>query len=124
MPIKAYNVSRQRSGRHTITINGPLTGRARRLRNLRLKEDNEARTLADFAAIDRVLVNVIGYTSDIEAESRDFRREALFDRNGLHRAILVVLRQANDPLTMRQSTPGLEPSSVDGLQAWRRAAHP
>lgn len=104
MPRKAHNVSRQRSGRHTITINGLLTWRARRLRSLRLKEGDESQVLADLAAIDRVLVNVIGYRGDIEAESRDFRREALFDRNGLRRAVLVVLRQANGPLTTREIT--------------------
>lgn len=104
MPIKSYNVSRQRTRGNAITINGLLTWRARRLRSLRLKQGDEGEHLADLAAIDRVLVNVIGYTGDIEAETRDFRREAIFDRNELRRAVMLVLRQANGPLTTRQIT--------------------
>ena len=104
MPIAAFNVSRQRSTSNAITINGLLTWRARRLRRIRLKEGDEAQHLADIAAMDRVLVNVLGYTGDIEAESRDFRREALFKRGELSRAVMRVLREANGPLSTRQIT--------------------
>lgn len=104
MPVKSYNVSRQRTRGNAITINGLLTWRAKRLRSLRLKEGDTDAVEADIAAIDRVLINVLGYTGDIEAETRDFRREAIFDRNELRRAVLVALRQANGPLTTRQLT--------------------
>jgi len=72
------------------------------LRSLRLKEGDERELLADIAAMDRVLVNVLGYTGDIAEASRDFRREALFGRGELARAVMGVLRQANGPLTARQ----------------------
>ncbi len=72
------------------------------MRSLRLKEGDDAAVLADIAAIDHVLVNVIGFTGDIAALSRDFRREALFRRGELQRAVSAVLRQANGPLTTRQ----------------------
>lgn len=103
MPRQEYNVSRQRSTKSAITINGLLTWRARRLRSLRLKEGDAAEHLADIAAIDRVLTNVLGFT-DIEAFTRDFRREALFRRGELYRMVCDVLREADRPLTTREIT--------------------
>ncbi|ODU81440.1 hypothetical protein, partial [Novosphingobium sp. SCN 63-17] len=85
-------------------INGLLTWRARRLRSLRLKEGDVATIEADIAAIDRVLVNVIGFDGDIDAITRDFRREAMFRRGELQRAVATALREANEPLTARQIT--------------------
>ena len=150
MPVKAYNISRQRTRGNAITINGLLTWRAKRLRGIRLDHDNEAEHLADIAAIDRVLVNVLGFTGDIDALTRDFRREALFRRNELRRMVCDALREANGPLTARQITerviarkglemrPGaqskqwinrvrkvcqklpLEATVAGGSQAWRR----
>lgn len=104
MPRKEHNVSRQRTRGNAITINGLLTWRARRLRSLRLKEGDAATIEADIAAIDRVLVNVIGFDGDIDAITRDFRREGLFRRGELQRAVASVLREANEPLTARQIT--------------------
>lgn len=104
MPRKPYNVSRQRTRGNAITINGLLTWRAKRLRSLRLKEGDTASVTADIAALDRVLVNVIGFKGDIETITRDFRREALFKRGELQRLMMQVLREANEPLTTRQIT--------------------
>ncbi|HMN15506.1 MAG TPA: hypothetical protein PKD55_24585 [Bellilinea sp.] len=102
MPIKKYNVARQRSSGNAITINGLLTWRSRCLRRLRIKDGDEKETLADIAAIDRVLVNVLGFKGDIAALSRDFRREALFGRGELYRAVCDVLRAADKPMTARE----------------------
>ncbi|MEX0956967.1 MAG: hypothetical protein WDZ83_17350 [Rhizobiaceae bacterium] len=104
MPRKSYNVSRQRSRGNAITINGLLTWRSRLLRSLRLKEGDQSAIEADIAAIDRVLVNVIGFKGDIETLTRDFRREALFTHGELQRFVMQVLREANGPLTSRQIT--------------------
>lgn len=104
MPRAKHNVSRQRTRGNAITINGLLTWRARLLRSLRLKEGDATTIEADIAAIDRVLVNVIGFKGDIEAITRDFRREALFKRGELQRLVMQVLREANEPLTTRQIT--------------------
>lgn len=54
------------------------------------------------AAALRLLVKVLGFTGDIEAATKDLKREALFPRNELKRAVLTVLREANGPLTARQ----------------------
>lgn len=149
MPRAKHNVSRQRTRGSAITINGLLTWRSRCLRTLRLAEGDQTGILADIAAIDRVLVNVIGFQGDIEALSRDFRREAIWKRNELKRAVLAALREANGPLTSRQITERvmsrkgkamtqgalskqwinrvrkvcgklpIEAAEVDGIQAWR-----
>lgn len=103
MPRQEYNISRQRSTKSAITINGLLTWRACRLRSLRLEEGNAEEHLADIAAIDRVLTNVLGF-ADIEAFTRDFRREALFRRGELYRMMCDVLREADRPLTTREIT--------------------
>jgi len=101
MPRAIHNISRQRSRGHAITINGLLTARARCLRDLRLsKGDPDVQSNID--AIDRVLVNVIGFTGDIAELTRDYRREALFKRGELQRMVATVLREANGPLTTRQ----------------------
>lgn len=98
-----------------------------------------------------MLINVLGFTGDIAAETKDFRREALFGRSELRRAVIAVLREANEPLTTRQITervmatkgkalkPGrvgkdwithvravcqhlpLERGLVEGVQVWRKA---
>jgi hypothetical protein len=119
MPRAKYNISRQRSTSSAITINGLLTWRSRRVRNLRLKDGEETETLADIAAIDRVLVNVIGFQGDIEALSRDFRREAIFRHGELQRAVYAVLREASGPLTTRQITERVMAAKGKRLEAGR-----
>lgn len=101
MPKASYNVSRQRSRGNATTINGLLTARARCLRDLRLS-NGDPEVQANIDAIDRVLVNVIGFTGDIAGLTRDYRREALFKRGELQRMVATVLREANGPLTTRQ----------------------
>lgn len=103
MPRKEYNVSRQRTRGYAITINGLFTARSRCLRDLRLADDPEP-IKADIAAIDRVLVNVLGYKGDIEAVSRDFKRNPSFGRGELLRAVLDVLRKADAPMLTRDLT--------------------
>lgn len=119
MPRAVHNISRQRTRGNAITINGLLTWRSRRLRSLRLKEGKESETLADIAAIDRVLINIIGFAGDIEALSRDFRREAIFRHGELQRAVYAVLREANGQLTTRQITERVMASKGKALTAGR-----
>lgn len=104
MPRKEYNVARQRTRGYAITINGLFTARSKCLRSLRLEEGDPDTIRADIAAIDRVLVNVLGYTGDIEAVSRDFKRNPSFGRGELLRAVLDVLRKADEPLSTRDLT--------------------
>lgn len=102
MPRAKHNVSRQRSTSYAITINGLLTCRARLMREGRKQERPADLIRADIAAIDHVLVNVLGYGEDIEAVTRDFRREAIFRRGEMFAAVCDVLRRADRPLTTRE----------------------
>ena len=114
MPRTEHNIGRQRSTRHEITINGLLTLRGHQLRHLRLGTNPDAKT--NIAAIDRVLINVIGYEGNIAEESRDFRRVTTFKRGELRRLVADILRKAEHPLTtlevakLAMATKGLEAS--------------
>lgn len=104
MPRAKHNISRQRTRGYAITINGLFTARSKCLRSLRL-EDGDVETIkADIAAIDRVLVNVLGYSGNIEAVSRDFKRNPSFGRGEMMRAVLDVLRKADAPMLTRGLT--------------------
>lgn len=72
------------------------------MREGRLGERPADQIHADIAAIDRVLVNVLGYEGDIQAVARDFKREALFRRGELFKAVCDVLRRADKPMTARE----------------------
>lgn len=102
MPRTDYNIARQRTDRFTITINGLLTCRARLMAQGRKRDRPADQIRADIAAIDRVLVNVLGYQGDIQAVARDFKREALFRRGELFKAVCDVLRRADKPMTARE----------------------
>lgn len=102
MPRKQYNVGRQRSHNNYYAINGLLTGRGGKMRDLRLGNGESAQVQVDIDAIDRVLVNIFGFREDIEAVTRDFKREAVFTRGEMYRMICDLLREANEPLTTRQ----------------------
>ena len=59
---------------------------------------------ADIAAIDCELCNLLGYTGDTEALTRDFKRAALFKRDKHRRRVYDVLREAKEPFTGYQVT--------------------
>ena len=104
MPGAKHNVARQRTRGYAITINGLFTARSKCLRSLRLEDGDTDTIRADIAAIDRVLVNVLGYRGDIEAVSRDFKRNPSFGRGEMMRAVLDVLRKADAPMLTRDLT--------------------
>jgi len=104
MPRAKHNISRQRTRGYAITINGLFTARSKCLRSLRLEQGDIESIRADIAAIDRVLVNVLGYSGDIEAVSRDFKRNPSFGRGEMLRAVLDVLRKADAPMLTRDLT--------------------
>jgi len=97
MPIQFHNRGRQRSTKFEVCTNALLTMRGQQLRHLRLGTDSEAE--ANIAAIDHVLIKVIGYDGDIIEQSRDFRRVTTFKRGELTKAIMDTLRAAERPLT-------------------------
>lgn len=102
MPRKQHNIGRQRSRGNPIAINALLTHRGKRLRSLRTGDMEADQALADIAAIDRVLRNVLAFEGDIEAVTKDFKRVAIFRRGELLRRVCDVLRAAEGPLTARQ----------------------
>lgn len=104
MPRKEHNVARQRTRGYAITINGLFTARSKCLRSLRLEDGNIDTIRGDIAAIDRVLINVLGFKGDIEAVSRDFKRNPSFGRGEMMRAVLDVLRKADAPMLTRDLT--------------------
>tara|TARA_R110002020_G_scaffold87061_27_gene215161 strand:- start:5042 stop:5515 length:474 start_codon:yes stop_codon:yes gene_type:complete len=104
MPRAKHNIARQRTRGYAITINGLFTARSKCLRSLRLEDGDIDTIRADIAAIDRVLVNVLGYKGDIEAVSRDFKRNPSFGRGEMLRAVLDVLRKADAPMLTRELT--------------------
>lgn len=60
----------------------------------------------DIGAIDRVL-STLGYTGDLDAEMPRQKREVLFGRGELTRAILDELRDAPRPLGSREIAQGI-----------------
>jgi len=72
------------------------------MQDRRTGNGDPAQIQADIDAIDRVLVNVLGFQEDIEAVTKEFKREAIFKRGELFRMICDLLREADRPLTTRE----------------------
>jgi hypothetical protein len=72
-----------------------LLGEAERIR------DRLAEIKNDVGAIDRVL-GTLGYTGDLAAQMPRQKREVIFGRGELTRAILGELRGADGPVTSRE----------------------
>jgi hypothetical protein len=99
-------MKRHRSETFEHTISGLLTKRADMF-----KEASEARArLAelrnDIEALDRTL-RAFGYTGDLDAAMPRARREVMFGRGELTRAILGELRDADGPLGSREIAQGI-----------------
>lgn len=85
-----------------------LFGEAERIR------DRLAEIKNDVGAIDRVL-GTLGYTGDLDAEMPRQKREVIFGRGELTRAILGELRGADGPLSSREIARGV--LAVNGQDA-------
>jgi hypothetical protein len=84
---------------HTIT--GLLKKRADLFNEAERIRDRMAEIKNDIGALDRVL-GTLGYTGDLDAEMPRQKREVLFGRGELTRAILDELRDAPRPLGSRE----------------------
>jgi hypothetical protein len=84
---------------HTIT--GLLKNRADLFNEAERIRDRMAEIKNDIGALDRVL-NTLGYTGDLDAEMPRQKRQVLFGRGELTRAILDELRDAPRPLGSRE----------------------
>lgn len=83
------------------TISGLLTKRADLLGEAERLRDRLAKIKNDISAIDRVLGS-LGYAGDLDAQMPRQKREAIFGRGELTRAILDELRGADGPMTSRE----------------------
>ncbi len=83
---------------HTIT--GLLGKRADLFNEAERIRDRLAEIKNDIGAIDRTL-NVLGYTGDLDAAMPRQKREVIFGRGELSKAIMSELRHAVGPLSSR-----------------------
>lgn len=82
------------------TINGLLAKRADLFNEAERIRDRLAEIKNDIGAIDRTL-NVLGYAGDLDAAMPRQKREVIFGRGELSRAIMGELRHAEGPLSSR-----------------------
>lgn len=83
------------------TISGLLAKRADLFNEAERIRDRLAEIKNDVGAIDRVL-GTLGYTGDLDAEMPRQKRQVIFGKGELTRAILDALRQADGPVTSRE----------------------
>jgi len=83
------------------TISGLLQKRADLLGEAEGIRDRLAEIKNDVGAIDRVLVS-LGYEGDLDAQMPRQKREVIFGRGELTRAVLDELRGADGPMTSRE----------------------
>lgn len=90
-----------RTDTYEHTISGLLAKRADLFNEAVRIRDRLAEIKNDVAALDRVL-GTLGYTGDLDAEMPRQKREVIFGRGELTRAILDEMRGASGPLTSRE----------------------
>jgi hypothetical protein len=91
---------RARTETYEHTITGLLTKRADLFNEAERIRDRLAEIRNDIGAIDRTL-NVLGYTGDLDAAMPRQKREVIFGRGELSRAVLEHLRDAMEPVSSR-----------------------
>jgi hypothetical protein len=85
---------------YSHTVNGLLQKRADLFNEAERLRDRLAEIKNDIGAIDRTL-NVLGYTGDLDAAMPRQKREVIFGRGELSKAIYRELREAEGPLSSR-----------------------
>lgn len=96
--METIRPSRTDTFEHTIT--GLLTKRADLFNEAERLRDRLAEIKNDIGAIDRVL-GTLGYKGDLDAAMPRQKREVIFGRGELSRAIYEELRNADGPLSSR-----------------------
>jgi hypothetical protein len=95
----AIRLARTKTYEHTIS--GLLKKRADLFNEAERIRDRQAEIKNDVAALDRVL-GTLGYEGDLDAAMPRQKRQVLFGRGELTRAILDVLRGATEPMSTRE----------------------
>lgn len=83
------------------TISGLLGKRADLFNEAERIRDRLAEIKNDIGALDRVL-GTLGYTGDLDAAMPRQKREVIFGRGELSKAIMGELRHATGPITSRE----------------------
>lgn len=83
------------------TISGLLAKRADMFNEAEKVRERLAELRNDILAVDRVL-NALGYTGDLDREMPRQKRQVIFGKGELTRAILGELRGADGPMTSRE----------------------
>lgn len=89
-----------RTDTYDHTISGLLAKRAELFNEAERIRDRLAEIKNDIGALDRVL-GTLGYTGDLDAAMPRQKREVIFGRGELSRAIMSELRHATAPLSSR-----------------------
>lgn len=94
-------IKRARTETFEHTISGLLTKRADLFNEATAARDRIAEIKNDIDALDRVLAS-LGYTGDLDAAMPRQKRQVVFGRGELSRAIFDELRFADGPLSTRE----------------------
>lgn len=97
---------RHRSDTYEHTINGLLTKRADLYQEASEARARLAEIRNDIEALDRTL-RALGFKGDLDARMPRAKREVIFGRGELTRAILGELRDADGPLGSREIAQGI-----------------
>jgi len=95
------------------TISGLLQKRGDLLSEAEGLRDRLAEIRNDVSAIDRVLTGTLGYKGDLDAQMPRQKRQVIFGRGELSRAVLDELRGADGPVTSREIAQGIVSLSGD-----------
>jgi outer membrane translocation and assembly module TamA len=95
------NFAAARATDYSHTANGLLTKRADLYNEAERIRDRLAEIKNDISAVDRVL-GTLGYTGELDAAMPRQKREVIFGRGELSKAIYVELRHAVAPLSSRE----------------------
>lgn len=98
MQTNSTRIARTETFEHTIS--GLLGKRADLFNEAERIRDRLAEIKNDIGAIDRTL-SVLGYTGDLDAAMPRQKREVIFGRGELSKAIMGELRHAEGPLSSR-----------------------
>lgn len=99
-------IKRSRTETFEHIISGLLTKRAALFNEATRIRDRLAEIKNDIGALNRVL-GTLGYTGDLDAEMPRQKREVIFGRGELTRAILAELRGVDGMLTSREVAQGV-----------------
>ena len=99
--MKPEIVKPARTADYAHTVSGLLAKRVELFHEAERIRDRLAEIKNDVGAIDRVL-GTLGYSGDLDAQMPRQKRQVLFGRGELTRAILDELRTATAPMASRE----------------------